>query len=104
MRKFKDFSVIQILREIIFGHNVEVLLLKGLFMPFSRGFNICQFFGKFQPSQSAKIHKNQNSEPLICFRVKAECRAQGGCFIVTISKKVELETLARLFTQFTLLR
>ena len=47
--KFQDFCITEILREINFVD------LRG-----------CEFYslGKFQPSKSAKIHKNLNSEPL----------------------------------------
>ena len=60
MWKFHDFSVTQILREIIVGESRSSKT--GVLCSF-RGSEFC-YFGKFQPSKSAKIHKNQYSEPL----------------------------------------
>ena len=53
MWKIQDFSVIQILREINLSESRS---------PFRGAEN--GEFGKLQPSKSAKVHKNQNSEPL----------------------------------------
>ena len=59
MWKLKIFSVAQILREINFrkARSSEI----AAFCHFM-GFELCPF-SKFQPSKSAKIHKNENSEP-----------------------------------------
>ena len=51
--KFHDFSVTQILREIIFGESRSSIT--GVLCNF-RGSDFC-YFGKFQPSKSAKIQK-----------------------------------------------
>ena len=56
--KFQDFSVTQILREINFG---ESRSLKSAFLPFIGALN---FVDLVIFSLNAKIHKNQNSEPL----------------------------------------
>ena len=56
--KFYDFSVIQILREIIFGeYNSSKLKL-----PFLCNFGRFEFnqFGKLRPSKNVKLEKNQN--------------------------------------------
>ena len=50
----------QILREINFGQSRTPK--KAIFCHF-RGSVFC-YFGKFQPSKGAKIHKKHNSEPL----------------------------------------
>ena len=59
MWKFHDFSVTQILREIKFGEirSYENAVSSILMTEFC-------YFIRFQPSKSAEIHKNQNSEPL----------------------------------------
>ena len=56
MRKCRRFSLTQILREINFGQS------KAEFGHFIVS-ELCEC-GRFQPSKSAKIHENQNSEPL----------------------------------------
>ena len=59
MWKFEKFSVTHILREIILGvsksNKSAVLQFQG---------SEFGYFGKFQPSRSVKIQRNQNSEPL----------------------------------------
>ena len=59
MRKFQDFSVIRILREINFEESRSSETV--IFCDF-RGSEFC-WLGKFQSWKSAKIHENQNSEP-----------------------------------------
>ena len=61
MWKIQDISITQILREINFGE-IKLEVLKLPFLPFL-GSEFCQF-AKLQPSKSAKIPENQNSEPL----------------------------------------
>ena len=60
MRKFHDFAISQILREINFGDYVSAKT--AVFNHFG-GCEFCSF-GELQPSKSAKIHENQNLEPL----------------------------------------
>ena len=60
MWKFQDFPITQILREINF---VDSRSAKNAIFAILGGCEFCSF-GKFQPSKSAKMHKNQNSEPL----------------------------------------
>ena len=64
MWKFHNFSITQILREINFGGCSSS---KTADLSNFRGSKI-EYFGKFQPSENAKIHKNQNSEPLIVLK------------------------------------
>ena len=59
MWKFQDFSVTQILREIIFG---ESRSYESATFSNCKGSELYLFGGK--SSKSTKIHKNQNSEPL----------------------------------------
>ena len=58
--KFKEFSVIQILREINFW---ESRTSKTAGFAIFLGSELGEF-GNFQPSKSIQIPKNQNSEPL----------------------------------------
>ena len=57
--KFQDFPVTRILREINFG---EFRGIKIADFCHFRDSEVCEF-GRFQPLKSAKIHKNQNSQP-----------------------------------------
>ena len=60
MWKFQDFSFIQILRETNFeGSRTS----KSAFFAILRAVNFVQMVN-FSLQKSAKIHKNQNSEPL----------------------------------------
>ena len=58
---FQDFSITNILREINFGGSRRS---KTAISAILGAQNLVDFFSKFQLSKSAKIPKNQNSEPL----------------------------------------
>ena len=74
--KFQDFCITQILHEINFGDSksaksVILTHFEALNFNFWRisAFKGCKKlpflpFGKLQPSKSAKIHENQNAEPV----------------------------------------
>ena len=60
MWKFQDFCIIEILREIKFGDSRSA---KSAVFAILAAVSFVHLV-KIQPSKSAKIHKNPNSEPL----------------------------------------
>ena len=60
-REFQDFSISQILCEINFWDSRSSKT--AVFAIFAKDCEFCSF-GKFQPLKIARIHENQNSEPL----------------------------------------
>ena len=60
MWKNENFPAAKILREISFGNSRSSKT--AIFSNFRGSEN--DYFGRFQPPENAKIHTNQNSEPL----------------------------------------